>query len=250
MASETPTEKRVHKAKAEALADGALEKFKIEKVHRNQIQGAPYNPRSISDDARRKLKDNLKRVGLLSPLVWNVRSGNLVSGHQRLSQMDDLMGTANYHLTVAVVDLDAKTEKEQNIFFNNAQAMGDWDFDKLGEMFKAGDMEVSATGFDLGDVKDLFGGDVLRSDELSELSDAVTKAHDMAQEIAAERDTSQDNNFYTLLIFKDDDIAAKVNAWLGVKDDRFIDGRNFLKALNEKIMAGVPIPDDLIHKAG
>lgn len=70
---------------------------------------APANPRTISDDARRKLRDNLKRVGLLQPLVWNRRSGNLVSGHQRLSQMDDLMGTANYHLTVAVVDLDDKT---------------------------------------------------------------------------------------------------------------------------------------------
>lgn len=157
---------------------------------------------------------------------------------------------SNHILTVAVVDLDAKTEKEQNIFFNNAQAMGDWDFEKLGEMFKTGDIEVSGTGFDVGDIKDLFGGDVLRSDELEQLSNAVTDAHNMAQDIAAERDTSQDNNFYTLLIFKDDEIATRINSWLGVNDDRFIDGRKFLMALNEKIMAGEPVPDALIRSAG
>ena len=252
MESETTTEKpaRVRRVKAEPMADGALEKFKIERIHRSQIKGAPYNPRVISDEARRKLRDNLKRVGLLQPLVWNQRSGNLVSGHQRLTQMDDIMGTADYHLTIAVVELDAKTEKEQNIFFNNAAAMGDWDFEKLGDMFKTGELEVAGTGFDAGDIKDLFGGDVLRADELAELSDAVGKAHEMAQEIAAERDTTQDNNFYTLLIFKDDDIASRVNSWLGLNDNRFIDGRTFLTALNEKIMAGEPVPDALTRLAG
>lgn len=128
--------------------------------------------------------------------------------------------------------------------------MGDWDFEKLGEMFKTGDLEAYATGFDAGDIKDLFGGDVLRSDELSALSDAVTKAHAMAHEISAERDTSQDNNFYTLLIFKDDDVATRVNEWLGVADARFIDGRQFLQAINERIMAGEPVPDSLMRSAG
>ena len=251
MESETTTDKpKARRVKAPPMADGALEKFVIERIHRSQIKGAPYNPRVISDEARRKLRDNLKRVGLLQPLVWNKRSGNMVSGHQRLTQLDDLMGTADYHLTVAVVDLDSKTEKEQNIFFNNAAAMGDWDFEKLGEMFKAGDMEAYNTGFDAGDVKDLFGGDVLRADELSELSDAVGKAHEMAQEVSAERDTSQDNNFYTLVIFKNDDISSRVNAWLGISDDRFVDGRKFLEAINEKIMAGEPVPDALTRLAG
>jgi hypothetical protein len=232
------------------LADGALEKFKVERVHRSAIKGAPYNPRTISDDARRKLRDNLKRVGLLQPLVWNRLSGNMVSGHQRLTQMDDLMGTADYHLTVAVVELDAKSEKEQNIFFNNQQSMGDWDFEKLGEMFKSGELEAYNTGFDAGDIKDLFGGDVLRSDELSELSDAVSKAHDMAQEVSADRDNSQDNNFYTMLVFKDDEVASRVNMWLGIEDARYVDGRKFLSALHDKIMAGEPLPESLAKMAG
>lgn len=226
-------------------ADGDLEKYKIERIHRSEVKGAPYNPRTITDDARRKLKENLERVGLLSPIVWNRRSGFVVSGHQRLGAMDALMGTDDYHLTVAAVDLDEKTEKEQNIFFNNPDAMGDWDFDKLGEMFKEG-LDVAATGFDLGDVKDLFGGEVLAADELIKLSDQVKQAHEMAKKIDRDEDTDQDNNFYVVPIFKDDKTATAFCKWLGVKDDRYIDARAMMRAIKEKIEQGAEVPAELL----
>lgn len=234
------------KGKREALADGALEKFTVERIHRSQISGAPYNPRTISDEARRKLRENLERVGLLQPIVWNRRSGFVVSGHQRLAAMDQLMGTADYHLNVAAVDLDEKTEKEQNIFFNNPDAMGDWDFDKLGEMFKGG-IDVAATGFDAGDVKDLFGGDVLNAADLQDLSDRVKQAHSMAQKIDANNDTSQDLNFYLLLIFRGDAQAELFAEWLGLKTDtRFLDARTVLKAFALKVQMGEEIPPELL----
>lgn len=226
-------------------ADGDLEKYVIEKIHRSEVKGAPYNPRSISDDARRKLRDNLERVGLLSPIVWNRRSGFVVSGHQRLGAMDALMGTADYHLTVAAVDLDEKTEKEQNIFFNNPDAMGDWDFEKLGDMFKDG-LDIAATGFDAGDVKDLFGGDVLNADDLTKLSDQVKQAHDMAKKIDRNADMEQDNNFYLMLIFKDDALATKFADWLGIKDSRFVDTRAMMRGIKEKIEQGATVPPEFL----
>lgn len=245
MESETTTAKVKRKA-GPKLADGALEKYVIERIHRSQVKGAPYNPRTITDDARRKLRDNLERVGLLSPIVWNRRSGFVVSGHQRLSAMDALMGTDDYHLNVAAVDLDEKTEKEQNIFFNNPDAMGDWDFDKLGDMFKEG-LDVAATGFDAGDIKDLFGGDVLQADDLSRLSDAVKQAHDMAKKIDRDQDTSQDNNFYLMLIFRDDATATRFAEWLGIKDSRFVDTRQMMRAFKVKIEEGAEIPPELLN---
>lgn len=122
------------------------QKFEAQEIHRTQISNAPYNPRRIKDTARAKIKKNLKTVGLLSTLVWNKRSGNLVSGHQRLSQLDALEGTEDYTLTVAVVDLDDKTEKEQNIFFNSTTAQGYFDFDALIEILPDVDYQAAGLG--------------------------------------------------------------------------------------------------------
>lgn len=127
------------------------QKFEAQEIHRTLISNAPYNPRRIKDAARAKIKKNLKTVGLLSTLVWNKRSGNLVSGHQRLSQLDALEGTEDYTLTVAVVDLDDKTEKEQNIFFNSTTAQGYFDFDALIEVLP--DVDYQAAGFDDNDLR-------------------------------------------------------------------------------------------------
>jgi hypothetical protein len=240
MASAAGTEGKGRGRRA-PLADGSLERFEVERVHRSVIQGAPYNPRTINDVARRKLRKNLERVGLLQPLVWNRRTGNMVSGHQRLAQMDDLMGTSDYHLRVAVVELDEQTEKEQNVFFNNHQAMGDWDFEKLGDLFKAG-LEVVNTGFDVGDVKDLFGGDVLDAADLADLSNAVDKANEVAATSKASEDTGQDIDFYTVLVFRDNAAASRMNQWLGLGDERYIDARQFVSVLVERFQAGEEVP--------
>jgi hypothetical protein len=81
------------------------QKFVSARIHRKQIKNAPYNPRQIDDHARKKLKENIKKKGLLDALVWNKRTGNLVSGHQRISILDDIAGTDKYLLDVSVVDL-------------------------------------------------------------------------------------------------------------------------------------------------
>jgi len=225
--------------------DGSLERFVMERVHRSALKGAPYNPRIISDEAKIKLRDNLKRVGLLQPITWNRLTGNIVSGHQRVSMMDVLMGSDDYHLNVAVVELDEKTEKEQNIFFNNPEGMGDWDFDKLGEMFKGGALDIAYTGFNAGDVKDLFGSDVLSLADLNELSDQVGAAHKIAADSACAMDVEQDVNFY--LVFRDDALAVEFARWLQISDHRFLNAKEVLAAVNAKITAGENVPPHLLQ---
>ena len=77
------------------------------------------------------MRANLERVGLLTTLVWNERSGHLVSGHQRLRIVDDLEGSLTYTIGVAVVDLDDQHERELNVFLNNTWAQGEFDAEKL-----------------------------------------------------------------------------------------------------------------------
>jgi hypothetical protein len=94
------------------------EKFVIKEIHRSEIKNAPYNPRMINEKQRAGLKRNLKKIGLVYPLVWNESTGNLVSGHQRISLCDEINGTDDYTLTMSVVQLSLKDEIQQNTIFN------------------------------------------------------------------------------------------------------------------------------------
>jgi hypothetical protein len=51
-----------------------LEKFTIEVINRKDIHGADYNPRIITEAAKKKLRKFLKENGLWSPLVLNKRT--------------------------------------------------------------------------------------------------------------------------------------------------------------------------------
>lgn len=141
-------------------------------VKRSEINFASYNPRTISDEARKKLKKNLQTVGLLGGVVWNIRSGNLVSGHQKVSIMDAVnrydaeTGANDYEFRVEVVDFDEKTEKEQNLFMNNRAVQGTYDDDMLRELLQG--IDYTNAGFDdtdmqllgLGDFSDYDMGDM------------------------------------------------------------------------------------------
>ena len=106
-------------------------------IQRSKINFANYNPRKITPEARKKLKANLKRVGILGGIVWNEVTGNLVSGHQRVSVIDEVnkynseTKENDYLIRVEVVQMDEKTEKEQNIFMNNRNIQVEFDSDML-----------------------------------------------------------------------------------------------------------------------
>lgn len=94
--------------------------FKSEPVEiaRSSIRFANYNPRKITDSALKKLKQNIKRVGMLGGIIWNERTNNLVSGHQRVTVLDQLNGydgttETDYILRVDKVNLSEKEEKNR-----------------------------------------------------------------------------------------------------------------------------------------
>ena len=140
------TTKKTTKPKNKESNTTRFQKFITVTINRQKIKNAPYNPRIISDENFNTLKRNLRKIGLLETLVWNKTTGNLVSGHQRLKILDMLEKRDDYDLTVAMVELDPKTEMEQNIFMNNKNAMGDWDRDLLlGVVPK---IDLKEAGFD------------------------------------------------------------------------------------------------------
>ena len=196
-------------------------------IHRSQLNNAPYNPRTISDRAKKRLKDNIKRVGLLGAPIWNARTGNIVGGHQRVAILDALEGTSDYLITVDKVDLDEKTEKEQNIFLNNTEAQGDFDLEALGSLLKEDKLDIESTGFDVGQIYVLFGDSPIseQPEMLEALADKMKSMTDRQREMQKEVADRNDCQFYTVVVFKSHEDRKAFTDALGLEDNRYVDGK-------------------------
>ena len=148
------------------MAANKIEQFETLVIARKDLHKADYNPRKITESAAKKLRKFLKENGLWAPLIVNKRTMTLVSGHQRLTAMDAILGES-YQLTVAMVDVDEKTEAKGNVFMNNQSAMGEWDITALQDIasiFPDIDFEKDL-GFDTSDLDVMSGDDFQGKDE-------------------------------------------------------------------------------------
>jgi hypothetical protein len=221
------------KDKPKSLAEAGLESFTTREIHRKQLVGAIYNPRVITDQERTKLKKAIARHGLVAPVTWNERTGNIVGGHQRIGIMDSLMKTGDYSLTVAVIDVDEAKEKELNVLLNNTSAQGSWDMDGLKKMFGDESVTLEGAGFDIGDMIDLFGDDSLneRAADLAEFAEKLADLSSTYNDVSARNKAKLDGEFFCVLVFPD---AASMQAMfkhVGVKDSRYQNGQLFAERL-------------------
>lgn len=199
-------------------------------VHRNQLINAPYNPRFIDEKSKKKLKDNLKRVGLVEPIIWNKTTGNIVGGHQRIAAIDSLEKTEDYLIEVAQVEMDDRTEKEQNIFLNNGEAQGGWDLAKLESLYTVDKLDHENTGFDLGNIYQMFGSNVMEESSVEEMEKAAEKLRDAytMMEKSSQKDDDNDEadaGFYSVVVFKSWDERLQFHEALGLTDNKFVDGK-------------------------
>ena len=132
--------------------------MEIRKVSVSKIKPAKYNPRLYlrpGDPDYEKLKLSIETFGYVEPLVWNVKTGNLVGGHQRYKV---LIGQGIKEVDVSVVNLSIEKEKALNLALNRIQ--GGWDNAKLAilldELEQLPDFDVGLTGFDPPEISSLF----------------------------------------------------------------------------------------------
>jgi hypothetical protein len=211
------------------------ERFEIKDINRNRIKNAPYNPRKMSKEAREKLRKGLEAHGLVSPLTWNRRTGNLVSGHQRLSQIDQIEGTDSYTLKLAVIDVDEKQEKEINILLNNKAAQGEFDIDRLADMLDG--IDYANAGLDAGDVEDLLGDfdiDIMTDEDVEKRRESYEEgtAHRKRMQSASYRENNVE--FYTNIVFPDKSKRAEFFAMLGIKDEMIVDGLRVMEQIRKR----------------
>ena len=89
--------------------------MEIMKKRISEMERAEYNPRVEllpGDDEYEKLKRNIDRFGMVVPVIWNRRTNRVVSGHQRLTVLEN-MGVEETE--VSVVDLDEIERLENSV---------------------------------------------------------------------------------------------------------------------------------------
>lgn len=188
------------------MAKSKYQAYETETISRDMIKNAPYNPRIMDEKAKKRLKKNIAKHGLVAALTWNKRTGNLVGGHQRLEQLDALEKSKDYDLTVCVVDVDEREEAALNVQLNNPSMQGGWDLDKLANMTEEFDLDLSEDlGFTESDIDFMFEGDerfsqlfeTVEGERMRGDLDKVKDARKQSVENLKERNSI---NWYTVIV--------------------------------------------------
>lgn len=213
----------------------------IREIPVEEINAAPYNPRQTlapGDREYETVKGSLREFGLVEPLVWNKRTGHLVSGHLRLRILKD---RGDAVVTCSVVDLPAEKEKALNVTLNNPAVGGRWDPTGLTALLE----ELEASVPDLYDelaMRQLAALDLPALDGDGEKEEEEKKGPEAMELLPYE------HYDYIVLFFRDsrDFMAAgdhfkidvrSVPAFVGKKKiglGRVIDGARYLASIQDK----------------
>lgn len=120
-----------------------LQKGEVVTVHRSEIVDDDINPRTITEDNMRRLKESIRKNGLVGHLVYNKATKHIVGGHQRLAALDSIMRTEDYVLDVLRVDMPLKDEIRLNVALNQQDSQGEFDFFKISELAQDFDLDLS-----------------------------------------------------------------------------------------------------------
>lgn len=171
--------------------------FKTKRIKLSSMTRADYNPRSISTEAYKGLKKSIKEFGIVQPIVWNKRSGNIVGGHQRY---DAMMEQGFDETEVVVVDLDESKEKALNLTLNNQTIAGE---------FTEGAWEM------LEDIKTGLGEDFFSDLRLDELQNFLPPLPTPDPDNDDNKDDDWDPQFEVSVECKDEAEQQKVYEVLG-----------------------------------
>jgi hypothetical protein len=130
----------------------------------DDLRPAPYNPRKINEAAARGLQKSLGDFGDLSGIVWNSRTGNLVCGHQRVSELRKLGAqlingalqiSSGERFMVRLVDWPIAQEMAANVVANNTAIGGEFtsNISSILDEVKAGMGENNFAELMLGNIE-------------------------------------------------------------------------------------------------
>lgn len=215
------------------------ESYEMRVVKRSEINLADYNPRQIDKETRNRLKKGLKKFGLVSPLLVNGANMTLISGHQRISVMDELekYPDNDYELNVSVVFLSKEDEMALNVQMNNTSMMGEFDVAGLTNMIDLG-ANVSDFGFSESDIDIMFGDNpdivdfLSDSEEVEKSKEEIQKVRDHRQEMTKEQKEQNSASYYFIVVCASSGEKKELMNKMGVPEyEEFVDSK-YLDRLN------------------
>lgn len=125
--------KKTEKIDRAVTLDPVVFNTETKEILRSTIHFAEYNPRTIDEEGKRQIARSIRNFGIVGGILVNGRTNTVISGHQRIAELDRKFGypEKDYLLKAEVGDWDEKEEIELNILLNNPNVGGRWSFDKL-----------------------------------------------------------------------------------------------------------------------
>jgi hypothetical protein len=111
-----------------------LGECEVRTVSLEDLSPAVYNPRKIDAKSFEGLGQSIDKFGMLIPIIWNERTGNIVGGHQRYKHLVEM---GEDETDVIVVDLDDNEEVALNIALNSKMIRGDFTKEVVGLLAKS-----------------------------------------------------------------------------------------------------------------
>lgn len=112
-------------------------------IRRSDVVADNINPRTISDENRKRLRKSIEKNGLVGHPVWNKTTGHIVGGHQRLDALDAIMRTKDYDLEVLEVEMTMKDEIRLNVALNNQDSQGEFDLFAVSRLASDFDLDLA-----------------------------------------------------------------------------------------------------------
>ena len=178
--------------------------FKQITIDASKVVPNPKNPRI---DLRpgmplyERLKESIEHFGYLDPIIWNKRTGMIVSGHQRFQVMKDIAESKGETIDqIDVMEVDMSESQQDAFMVAVNKITGLWDNEKLSALFKElADEDLSYTGFEDFEIEALLndGQDAVIFDNTE---DEITETEeDTVYKVTIYCDTEDDRN----AIYKD-----------------------------------------------
>ena len=151
--------------------------MELEKIKITDIHPAEYNPRTITENEKTKLKNSIDNFGIVEPILINLHNNRIIGGHQRFTVLLDQYITDNdFYAELNLLKLNESygwvfpdndttlesedMEKALNLVLNNTKVMGSFDEEKLVKVFNElheSGFNTSLTGFNTDDISGFKG---------------------------------------------------------------------------------------------
>jgi hypothetical protein len=135
----------------------------------DDLKPEPTNPRTITKEARSGLKYSVEEFGDLSGITWNVETGTLVCGHQRVSVLKEagakyiedegfpwLELPSGERFQIREVDWPLEKHQAAMVVANSEEIAGDWTNDVAALVNTAHDFGIDTSELRLDLLADKF----------------------------------------------------------------------------------------------